>query len=305
MTEANRLYPQVSTTRIKSIIAAESNFDAKAVSSAGAQGPMQLMPVTAKDMGVDDPFNVQQNVRGGTRYYAQMLAKYGGDERKALAAYNWGPGNLDKVGGDVSKAPPETQAYVNRVLGGGGAAPSGGTGTAQAAPADPRIAQLDAKIAQRTRDAQIASLMKNESLSTRLNDDANRLTAEKNRLIEESRHQQERREEIPRAVARTTAETEEKQRLERQRQEGPLLPEESRKLLRDIRADIRSEPTHKLYQDVRSGYQNVRIGAASDSSQGDLAIINGMAKILDPSGTVMTGEAENIQAGAGPVASVV
>ena len=73
ITEANRLYPQVSTTRIKSIIAAESNFDSKAVSSAGAKGPMQLMPGTAKDMGVDDPFNVQQNVRGGTRYYAQML----------------------------------------------------------------------------------------------------------------------------------------------------------------------------------------------------------------------------------------
>ena len=151
ITEANRLYPQVSTTRIKSIIAAESNFDAKAVSSAGAQGPMQLMPGTAKDMGVDDPFNVQQNVRGGTRYYAQMLEKYGGDERKALAAYNWGPGNLDKVGGDVSKAPPETQAYVQRVLGGGGGAT---TGTAQASTTDPRIAQLEAKIAQRTRDAQ-------------------------------------------------------------------------------------------------------------------------------------------------------
>ena len=92
ITEANRLYPQVSPTRIKSIIAAESNFDAKAVSPAGAKGPMQLMDATAKDMGVDDPFNVQQNVRGGTRYYAQMLTKYGGDERKALAAYNWGPG---------------------------------------------------------------------------------------------------------------------------------------------------------------------------------------------------------------------
>ena len=81
----------------------------------------------------------------------------------------------------MSKAPAETQAYVNRVLGGGGGT-GGTTGTAQAAPADPRVAQLEAKIAQRTRDAQIASLMKNESLSTRLNDDANRLTAEKNRL---------------------------------------------------------------------------------------------------------------------------
>ena len=92
----------------------------KSVSSAGAKGLMQLMPGTAKEMGVDDPFNVQQNVRGGTRYYAQMLAKYGGDERKALTAYNWGPGNLDEVGGDVTKAPAKTQRYVQTVLGGGG-----------------------------------------------------------------------------------------------------------------------------------------------------------------------------------------
>ena len=121
ITEANRLYPQVSPTRIKSMIAAESNFDAKAVSSAGAQGPMQLMPGTSKDMGVGDPFDINQNVRGGTRYYAQMLTKYGGDERKALTAYNWGPKNLDDAGGDVTKAPAETKAYVAKVLGGGGA----------------------------------------------------------------------------------------------------------------------------------------------------------------------------------------
>lgn len=202
ITEANRLFPQVSTTRIKSIIAAESNFDAKAVSSAGAKGLMQLMDATAKDMGVDDPFDINQNVRGGTRYYAQMLTRYGGDERKALAAYNWGPGNLDKVSGDVSKAPAETQAYVNRVLGGGG---GGATGTAQTAPTDPRIAQLDTKIAQRTRDAQIASLMKNESLSTRLEDEAKRLRDERTRLLDESRRQQERAEEIPRAVERQAA----------------------------------------------------------------------------------------------------
>ena len=299
ITEANRLYPQVSTTRIKSIIAAESNFDPKAVSSAGAKGPMQLMPGTAKDMGVDDPFNVPQNVRGGTRYYAQMLNKYGGDERKALTAYNWGPGNLDKVDGDVSKAPPETQAYVNRVLGGGGAGPAGGaTGTAQA-PADPRIAGLETKIAQRTRDAQIASLMKNESLSTRLNDDANRLTAEKNRLETERTRIAERTEErvtdIPRAVEKERALGQTKQDLERQRQGQPMLPEDRRKFFTGLRTDILKEPTFKIYQDVRNGYQNVKVGAASDSAQGDLAIFNGLAKILDPTSSVMSGEAKNIE----------
>ena len=81
-----------------------------------------------------------------------MLTKYGGDERKALAAYHWGPGNLDKVGGDVSKAPPETQAYVTRVLGGGGGTPAGASGT-QAAATDPRIASLETKIARRIQDA--------------------------------------------------------------------------------------------------------------------------------------------------------
>ena len=296
ITEANRLYPQVKPERIKSIIAAESNFDPKAVSSAGAKGLMQLMDGTAKDMGVDDPFDINQNVRGGTRYYAQMLTKYGGDERKALAAYNWGPGNLDKVNGDVSKAPAETQAYVAKVLGGGGGA---GTGTAQAPGTDQRIAQLDTKIAQRTRDAQIASLMKNESLSTRLEDEAKRLRDERTRLLEESRRQQERAEEIPRAVEKERAITQEKQSLERQRQAGPLLPEDRRKLLTGLRTDIRAEPTFKLYQDVRNGYQNVRIGADTDSAQGDLAIINGMAKILDPSSTVMSGEARNVETAQG------
>ena len=288
ITDANRLYPQVKPERIKSMIAAESNFDAKAVSSAGAKGPMQLMDSTAKDMGVDDPFDIKQNVRGGTRYYAQMLTKYGGDERKALAAYNWGPANLDKVGGDVSKAPPETQAYVQKVLGGGGP-----TGTAQAT--DPRIAQLERKIASRAEDAQLAAAAGNAELSQRFENDAKRLTDEKNRLIDASRHQQERAEETPRAVARTTAETEAKQDLERKRQAGPLLPEERRKAFGGLRGDILKEPTFKTYQDVRNGYQNVKIGAASDSAQGDLAIFNGLAKILDPTSSVMSGEAKNIE----------
>ena len=290
--EANRLYPQVKPERIKAIIAAESNFDAKAVSPAGAKGPMQLMDGTAKDMGVDDPFNVQQNVRGGTRYYAQLLTKYGGDERKALAAYNWGPGNLDKVGGDVSKAPAETQAYVNRVLGGGGGST---TGTAQAPATDPRIAQLETKIAQRERDAQAAAALGNESLATQFSNNANRLKDERTRVLAESQRQQERAEEIPREVKKQEALTEARQNLERQRQAGPLLPEERRKHLAGLRENVLKEPTFKIYQDVRNGYQNVKVGAASDSAQGDLAIFNGLAKILDPTSSVMSGEARNIE----------
>jgi soluble lytic murein transglycosylase-like protein len=179
ITEANRLYPQVKVERIKSIIAAESNFDAKAVSSAGAKGPMQLMDATATDMGVDDPFDVQQNVRGGTRYYAQLLTKYGGDERKALTAYNWGPGNLDKVGGDVSQAPPETQAYVAKVLGGGGAA---GTSTGTAPSVNPRVPQLDTMIQEGTRKAKQAAVLGYEGLATQYNNDVQRLQHERDRL---------------------------------------------------------------------------------------------------------------------------
>lgn len=183
ITEANRLYPQVSTTRIKSIIAAESNFDPKAVSSAGAKGPMQLMPGTATEMGVDDPFDINQNVRGGTRYYAEMLQRYGGDERKALAAYNWGPGNLDKVNGDVSKAPAETQAYVNKVLGGGGAAPAGGTSTAQAPPTNPQLAQLDTRIKQGQALAlQLSATPGMEQAATMVNQQVNDLQKERDRL---------------------------------------------------------------------------------------------------------------------------
>ena len=292
ITEANKLFPQVSTTRIKSIIAAESNFDAKAVSPAGAQGPMQLMPGTAKEMGVDDPFDVTQNVRGGTRYYAHMLAKYGGDERKALTAYNWGPGNLDNAGGDVTKAPAETKAYVAKVLGGGGGA---GTGTALAPGTDPRIAGLKAQIATEERKAQQYGAMGYESNATQANNKVQRLTAERTRLLEEARRQQERADEPAQAAKKQISELEAKQQFEQKRQAGPLLPEDRRKHLAGLRENVLKEPTFKIYQDVRNGYQNVKVGATSDSAQGDLAIFNGLAKILDPTSSVMSGEAKNIE----------
>jgi soluble lytic murein transglycosylase-like protein len=99
---------------IRSVIRAESNFQADAVSPAGARGLMQLMPETARELGVTNSFDVQQNVDGGARYLRQMLDRFGGDVKRALAAYNAGPGAVEQYDGDVPFN--ETRQYVKRVL---------------------------------------------------------------------------------------------------------------------------------------------------------------------------------------------
>jgi soluble lytic murein transglycosylase-like protein len=100
---------------IKAVIKTESDFNHRAVSSAGAKGLMQLMPKTAKEMGVQDPFNPLENVWGGARYLKKMLDGQGGDLNRALAAYNWGPGNFARNGSGGKSLPGETRRYIEVV----------------------------------------------------------------------------------------------------------------------------------------------------------------------------------------------
>ena len=122
---------QVSADLVRSVMAVESEFDQWAVSSKGARGLMQLMPATARQLGVSDSFDARQNIFGGTQYLRILLDQFGGDVALVLAAYNAGPNAVLRYGG----IPPyrETRAYVQKVqaqLGAGFAAPASPTSAA-------------------------------------------------------------------------------------------------------------------------------------------------------------------------------
>jgi soluble lytic murein transglycosylase-like protein len=104
----------IDSSLIKAVIKAESGFDHKATSSKGAQGLMQLMPKTATDMEVRDPYEPEQNIFGGARYLSDLLGRYNNNMERALAAYNAGPENVEAYKGVPPF--PETETFIKRVL---------------------------------------------------------------------------------------------------------------------------------------------------------------------------------------------
>jgi hypothetical protein len=118
--EVNRLVAEnakragIQQNLLREVMRRESGFRPCAVSPKGAQGLMQLMPATAEDFRVSDPFDPDQNVAAGARYLRVLLDRYAGDLRRALSAYNAGPGRVDAAGGIPNI--PETRSYVSTIL---------------------------------------------------------------------------------------------------------------------------------------------------------------------------------------------
>ena len=117
--QASKKY-NVDANLIKAIIKVESDFNPNTVSSAGAKGLMQLMPENCRDLGVTNPFNIEQNIDAGTRHIKESIDMFGGSIEMGLMAYNGGPGRMRSRGvesiSDLYKMPKETQNYIPKVM---------------------------------------------------------------------------------------------------------------------------------------------------------------------------------------------
>lgn len=117
-TNLDRIIAQAAKTHgveaalVKSVIKVESNFNSRSTSVKGAMGLMQLMPETARELGVQNPYDPVENVGAGTRYLKMLLNRYDGNVPLSLAAYNWGMGNIERR---PDQMPTETKQYVDRV----------------------------------------------------------------------------------------------------------------------------------------------------------------------------------------------
>lgn len=112
----NRLAQKYAISKhlVMAVVAAESCFDSKAESPKGAQGLMQLMPITARELGVKNAFDHEENLRGGIQYLGKLSKRFNYNPKLTLAAYNAGPGNVEKYKGIPPF--PETEAYVEKVM---------------------------------------------------------------------------------------------------------------------------------------------------------------------------------------------
>ena len=133
---------------LDSVWAAESGRGKNMNSPAGAQGHFQFMPGTAQQYGLKDPYDFNQSADAAARYYRDLITQNGGDVAKAVASYNWGPGNVARKG--MGAAPAETRNYVNRVLGGipGASASASGAGARASAPMAGNTSSIHTNIAE-------------------------------------------------------------------------------------------------------------------------------------------------------------